>query len=154
VASSYSVRNELKPEAAGIAEAAHRRRHKDTRVGLWNLLLKALTMASLFRAGPCRSWSGSRMYCRRSSVDKSTTNENCERMATSVAKAFGRVVRKHREARQLSQEKLAELAGIHRTYVSSIERGKVRLGLDIAQKVAVGLGVPLHKLVAEAEIGT
>jgi transcriptional regulator with XRE-family HTH domain len=72
-------------------------------------------------------------------------------VATSVAKAFGRVVRKHREAKRLLQEKLADLAGIHRTYVSSIERGKVRLGLDIALKVAAGLGMPLHKLIAEAE---
>lgn len=74
-------------------------------------------------------------------------------MANSIAKAFGLVVRKHREARLLSQEKLAELAEIHRTYVSSIERGKVRLGLDIAKKIADGLGVSLHKLIKEAEDG-
>lgn len=51
----------------------------------------------------------------------------------------------------LAQEKLAALAGIHRTYISSIELGKVRIGLDIAKKVADGLGVPLSKLIAEAE---
>jgi transcriptional regulator with XRE-family HTH domain len=68
-----------------------------------------------------------------------------------ISKRFGQVVRRQREARDLSQEKLAALAGIHRTYVSSIELGKVRLGLDIAKKVADGLGVPLSALVAEAE---
>jgi transcriptional regulator with XRE-family HTH domain len=61
------------------------------------------------------------------------------------------VVRERREARALSQEELAAQAGIHRTYVSSIELGKVRLGLDVAKKVADGLGVPLSDLLAEAE---
>jgi transcriptional regulator with XRE-family HTH domain len=70
-----------------------------------------------------------------------------------ISKSFGQVVRKRRETRGLSQEKLAELAGIHRTYISSIELGKVRLGLDIAKKVADGLGVKLSDLIAEAEGG-
>lgn len=65
--------------------------------------------------------------------------------------AFGQVIRKQREGKGLSQESLADLAGIHRTYVSSIELGKVRLGLDAAQKVAHGLGFSLSTLIAEAE---
>jgi transcriptional regulator with XRE-family HTH domain len=72
-------------------------------------------------------------------------------MAQSIGKAFGRQVRKTREQQGISQEKLAARAGIHRTYVSSIELGKVRLGLDIARKVAAGLGLPLSVLIAEAE---
>ena len=72
-------------------------------------------------------------------------------MSDSISKLFGRVVRNRREARGLSQEELAARAGIHRTYVSSIELGKVRLGLDIAKKVADGLGVTLSDLLADAE---
>jgi transcriptional regulator with XRE-family HTH domain len=72
-------------------------------------------------------------------------------VSDAISKAFGRVVRGRREKRGLSQEELAALAGIHRTYVSSIELGKVRLGLDIAKKVADGLGVALNELLAEAE---
>ena len=72
-------------------------------------------------------------------------------MSDAISKAFGRVVRSRREKRGLSQEELAALAGIHRTYVSSIELGKVRLGLDIAKKVADGLGVALSNLLVEAE---
>jgi transcriptional regulator with XRE-family HTH domain len=68
-----------------------------------------------------------------------------------LSKAFGLAVRKRREKKGLSQETLAALAGIHRTYISSIELGKVRLGLDIAKKIANGLGVPLSKLIADAE---
>jgi transcriptional regulator with XRE-family HTH domain len=72
-------------------------------------------------------------------------------VSTNLSKLFGSVVRRKREARGLSQEGLAALAGIHRTYVSSIELGKVRLGLDIAKKLADGLGVALSALLVEAE---
>ncbi len=68
-----------------------------------------------------------------------------------ISQAFGRVVQRHREAKDLSQESLADIAGIHRTYVSKIELGKVRLGLDIAKRIADALGVPLGRLIAEAE---
>jgi transcriptional regulator with XRE-family HTH domain len=72
-------------------------------------------------------------------------------VAASISKTFGIVVRQRREGCGLSQEGLADLAGIHRTYVSSIELGKVRLGLDIAKKLANGLNTPLSELIAEAE---
>lgn len=72
-------------------------------------------------------------------------------MASPISKAFGRVVREQREALGLSQEALAARAGIHRTYVSSIELGKVRVGLDIAKKVADGLAVSLGELISRAE---
>jgi transcriptional regulator with XRE-family HTH domain len=72
-------------------------------------------------------------------------------VSDAISKAFGRVVRSRREGLGLSQEELAALARIHRTYVSSIELGKVRLGLEIAKKVADGLGVSLSDLIAEAE---
>jgi transcriptional regulator with XRE-family HTH domain len=70
-----------------------------------------------------------------------------------MSKLFGRVVREEREARGLSQEGLAARAGIHRTYVSSIELGKVRLGLDVAKKLADGLGLALSELLRKAEAG-
>lgn len=72
-------------------------------------------------------------------------------MPTRLARAFGLVVRKRRERAGLSQEELARLAGVHRTYVSSIERGKVRLGIDIALRVASGLGETLTSIVEECE---
>jgi len=72
-------------------------------------------------------------------------------VASDLSNTFGAVVRQWREKLGLSQEALAAKADIHRTYVSSIERGKVRLGLDIAKRVADGLGIPLRELIAEAE---
>jgi transcriptional regulator with XRE-family HTH domain len=70
---------------------------------------------------------------------------------SEISKTFGQAARRRREQLGLSQEALADRAGIHRTYVSSIELGKVRLGLDIAKKVADALGVALSELIAEAE---
>ncbi len=70
---------------------------------------------------------------------------------SDFSRVFGRVVRERREAKGLSQERFAEIAGIHRTYVSAIELGKVRLGLDAAYRVATGLGVPLSELIAAVE---
>ena len=64
---------------------------------------------------------------------------------------FGNAVRAARQSAGLSQEELALRAGIHRTYVSSVELGKVRTGLEIASRLANGLGVPLSELIAAAE---
>lgn len=68
-----------------------------------------------------------------------------------LQKRFGRVVRRHRERLGLSQEEFAEKASIHRTYVSSVELGKVHVGLGVAFKLADALGVLLSRLIAEVE---
>lgn len=50
-------------------------------------------------------------------------------------------LRRVRTDHALSQEKLAELAGLHRTYVSQVERGVVSISLDNIEKLAIALGV-------------
>ena len=66
-------------------------------------------------------------------------------------RAFGRAVRKLRLANGLSQERLAELAGIHRTYVGDVERGVRNVSLVNMSKIALALDVPLSLLVREME---
>jgi transcriptional regulator with XRE-family HTH domain len=66
-------------------------------------------------------------------------------------RTFGQAVRLSREALGLSQEGFAEKAGIHRTYVSSIELGKVNLGIEVANQLAAALGKRLSELVEQAE---
>ncbi len=70
---------------------------------------------------------------------------------TKIGPGFGTVVRRRRHLSGLSQEEFAEKADIHRTYVSSIELGKVDIGLSVAKKIADALQVPLSKLLKEAE---
>jgi transcriptional regulator with XRE-family HTH domain len=67
--------------------------------------------------------------------------------------AFGQAVRKLRLAKGISQEKLAEMADIHRTYMGDVERGKRNIALVNMTKIAGALGVPLSKLVRESEQG-
>ncbi len=66
-------------------------------------------------------------------------------------KEFGLAVRKRRNRMHLSQENFADRADIHRTYVSSIELGKVDIGISIAYKISHALNIPLSKLIKEAE---
>ena len=54
---------------------------------------------------------------------------------------FGKNVQEYRKARQLSQEQLAELAGVHRTYIGMIERAEKNITLCNIEKIATALKV-------------
>ena len=69
----------------------------------------------------------------------------------TLEQIFGAAVRARREKQRISQEDFADKAGIHRTYVSSIELGKVTISIAIAEKLAVALEVPLSKLWRDVE---
>jgi transcriptional regulator with XRE-family HTH domain len=62
---------------------------------------------------------------------------------------FGKALKKVRSLRGLSQEKLAEMAGLHRTYVSTVERGQRNISILNIEKLAVALEVPMSKLMPE-----
>ena len=64
----------------------------------------------------------------------------------AIEHRFGRAVRRLRESMGVSQEAFAVKAGIHRTYVSSIELGKVQVSITIAEQLANALEMPLSKL--------
>ena len=59
---------------------------------------------------------------------------------------FGEEVRKLRLKMGLSQEAFAEKANLHRTYISSIELGKVDISITVAHKVAKALNKPLSAI--------
>jgi len=65
-------------------------------------------------------------------------------------RAFGQRVRELRMALGVSQEALADRAGLHRTYVGSIERGERNLSLDAIWCLADALGVPAADLLKPA----
>ena len=68
-----------------------------------------------------------------------------------VAGRFGAAVRARREALGISQEDLADRAGLHRTYVSLIERGQRTASIAVIEKLAGALGTTMSELVGEAE---
>ena len=64
----------------------------------------------------------------------------------SLYQQFGLNVVYYRKKMRLSQTQLAEMVDIHRTYVSSIELGKVSVSFDILFKLAEVLEVPPSRL--------
>ena len=71
------------------------------------------------------------------------------RSATHVA--LGRAVRDLRLDRGISQEDLAHLSGMHRTYLGGIERGERNVSYKNLKKIAGALEVPASELLARAE---
>ena len=70
---------------------------------------------------------------------------------SAMSDAFSRVVKRHREAKGLSRAALAEMAGLHQTYIGLLEREERSPNLDTAKAIADALGVPLAQMIAEAE---
>jgi len=65
---------------------------------------------------------------------------------TPLREAFGNKMKERRLALSLSQEKLADLAGLHFTYISSCERGERNISLENIAKIAEGLNCDLADL--------
>lgn len=69
----------------------------------------------------------------------------------SINRYFGRVVRELRVGNQLSQEELAEKAGLNRTYFGEVERGVATPSLVTIAKIASALSVSPSVLIAKSE---
>lgn len=67
-----------------------------------------------------------------------------------IAAFIGPAVRKHREIMRLSQEELGDRAGLDRTYIGQVERGKRNPTMVSLQRISHGLGLELDVLVATA----
>ncbi|MGK0401926.1 helix-turn-helix domain-containing protein [Alcanivorax borkumensis] len=66
-------------------------------------------------------------------------------------KKLGLAIRHRRVQLRLSQEELADLSGLHRTYVGSVERGERNVAIDNMLNIAVALGCKLSELLVSAE---
>lgn len=64
----------------------------------------------------------------------------------SILILFGHNVQKYRKEKHLSQERLAELAGVHRTYIGMIERAEKNITLCNIEKIAKALNVEIKDL--------
>jgi transcriptional regulator with XRE-family HTH domain len=60
-----------------------------------------------------------------------------------VRKKFGKRLRALREERGWSQEEFADRAGLHRTYVSAVERGVRNPTLSVLERLAKALGISI-----------
>lgn len=63
-----------------------------------------------------------------------------------IVKVFGTNLKKYRTEKKLSQEKFAELCGLHRTYISDVECFRRSISLENIQKIADALEIETYKL--------
>lgn len=68
-----------------------------------------------------------------------------------IQQAFGQAVKSIRMEKGISQEKLAELVDLHRTYISDIERGGRNVSLVNIYRIAEGLDVKVFEIFQEME---
>lgn len=69
-----------------------------------------------------------------------------------IQEAFGKTLREKRLASGLSQERLAELADLHFTYVSSVERGERNISLENMARLAKALKCHIKDLVSSIDL--
>lgn len=67
-------------------------------------------------------------------------------MSSRILIRFGQRVREERLKRNLSQEELAERAGVHRTYIGMIERAEKNITLINIERIAAALGLSINEL--------
>lgn len=72
-------------------------------------------------------------------------------MKNNELQKFGNRVRSLRSSKGLSQEHLATLTGLHRTYIGGIERGERNVALLNIIKLSKALGVSLSELFEEID---
>ncbi len=70
-----------------------------------------------------------------------------------ISRTFGEAVKRRRVELAVSQEELAELAGLHRTYISDVERAKRNITLKSAARIASSLGVTVNTLLENKPTG-
>lgn len=67
-------------------------------------------------------------------------------MQESILSKFGKKIREKRLNSKLSQEKLAEIAGLHRTYIGMVERAEKNITLMNIEKLAKALNIQIKDL--------
>jgi transcriptional regulator with XRE-family HTH domain len=68
-------------------------------------------------------------------------------MNKQILKQFGKRVREERLKRDISQERLGELAKVHRTYIGMIERAEKNITLTNMEKIAKALELKVNNLI-------
>ena len=74
-------------------------------------------------------------------------------MKSEILLKYGQVVRKIRLEKDISQETLADLSGLHRTYMSDVELGKRNVSLENIDRIANALEVSISEIFKQIESG-
>ncbi len=77
--------------------------------------------------------------------------KNTDAMNDDILKRFGLTIKRLRERKGISQEKLGEISDLHRTYIGMIERAERNITLKNIEKIAKALGTDISKIFEELE---
>lgn len=72
-------------------------------------------------------------------------------MSEEILNRFGYAVRRIRQDRHISQEQLADMCSLHRTYISDVELGKRNVSLENIEKMALAFDMTIAELFTEVE---
>lgn len=72
-------------------------------------------------------------------------------MRKNILLAYGNAIRAIRQNQKISQEELADLCGLHRTYISDVELGKRNVSLENIDKIAYALNTSISEIFIEVE---
>ena len=72
-------------------------------------------------------------------------------MHEKIVLKYGQTIRSLRQRGNISQEQLADLCGLHRTYISDIELGKRNVSLENIDKIASALNMRISDIFLEVE---
>ena len=72
-------------------------------------------------------------------------------MNRTELRALGENIRKHRARRGYSQERLADLSGLHRTYIGGVERGERNISVVNIVRLAKALELRASELLADVD---
>jgi transcriptional regulator with XRE-family HTH domain len=81
---------------------------------------------------------------RRNTFGMSNPTQKCDAQAL-----FATNMRQIRKAKELTQEKVAELAELHPNYISSVERGERNISIRNIERIAKALDVTMAQLLSE-----
>lgn len=70
---------------------------------------------------------------------------------TNICEILGQRIRMYRKQQHMSQEKLAELSGLHPTYIGQMERGEKNPTIESLYKICTALHIPITLLVEKLD---
>ena len=89
------------------------------------------------------------IVCCLLNLNKLALNTEVSIMKSEILIQFGNRVKELRKAQNMSQEDLADAAGLHRTYIGMIERAEKNITLVNIEKIAKALKVKITDLFNE-----
>ncbi len=85
-------------------------------------------------------------------MPKQTGKDKLKKPSHRITRILADNIRTFRKLKGLSQEGLADMCNLHRTYVGSVERGERNVTLSTLEVIAEAVGVSVPKLLSEGSI--